>query len=319
MATRYRARNGRLRAVDDVGTLPSARRSTSGASTAGQLIYAIGDIHGRYDLLCGLLGKIARDAARAGREPLLVFCGDYVDRGPDSALIVEALLWLQQRGPWPLVLLKGNHEQVMLDFADDPVRAQAWLQFGGDATLAAYGIEPPSAADEWDLACARDALLAAMPASHLHLLQRLDALAIAGDYAFVHAGVAPGTALPRQREADLLWIRGEFLESSRACDRIVVHGHSWTSDRPALLEHRIGIDTGAYATGVLTAVRLDGPSREVIQALDAKAAAERPVEGALVRRPADFTGSQVRLNLQITPTGLRRGEAAPKAPSARLC
>ena len=299
-ALRYRARNGRLRAVDPTRPLQSARRSKSGASTAGRLIYAIGDVHGRYDLLCGLLDKIARDAARTERPPLLVLCGDYVDRGPESDLVVEALLWLEQRGPWPVVLLKGNHEQALLDFADDPVRARVWLGVCGDATLAAYGVQLPDLADERDLVRARDAMLAGMPASHLHRMQQLDALAVVGDYVFVHAGVAPGTALARQREEDLLWIRSEFLESSRACDRIVVHGHSWTSDRPALLEHRIGIDTGAYATGVLTAIRLDGPNRKVIQALGADAAAERPAEGALVQRPADFTGDmQVRMNLQI--------------------
>ena len=294
---RYRAgAGGRLRAV---GNARAVGRSRS-------LIYAIGDIHGRYDLLCDLLRRIARDQASDARTPLLVFCGDYIDRGPDSDLVIETLLWLQQAGPWPLVLLKGNHEQVLLEFTDDPIRARGWLQVGGDAVFSAYGLEPPDAGDEFGLIEARDALMDAMPASHLRLLQQLDALAVVGDYAFAHAGVAPGTALHSQREADLLWIREEFLNARRPCDHVVVHGHSWTSALPAMLEHRIGVDTGAFRTGVLTAVRLDGDERKVLQARDARALADVQPEQTLVRRPPDFTGAQVRLNL-----GFQSSEYAP--------
>jgi serine/threonine protein phosphatase 1 len=226
----------------------------------GQLIYAIGDIHGCYDQLRLLLTQIASDAdAYAnGRTVTLIFCGDYIDRGPASREVLDALCWLKRRCPFHLQFLKGNHEQVMLDYIADPVRATAWLRFGGSETLQSYGVTPPSSDDgpEAHLA-ARDDLLERLPVAHLRFLEDLELMVGVGDYAFVHAGVRPGVALTSQTEDDLLWIREDFLDTEASHDRIIVHGHTWESDQPQVLPNRIGIDTGAYETGVLTALRIE--------------------------------------------------------------
>jgi serine/threonine protein phosphatase 1 len=239
-----------------------------GSRTAGERVYAIGDVHGCYDLLKALLGLIAADAAGApGKRPVLVFCGDYIDRGPCSAEVVEALVCLKRRRDLQIHLLKGNHEQGMLHFLADPEAGAAWLRFGGRETLASYGVAAPEAdAGGEALRAARDALLSRMPASHLSLLHELALMVVVGDYAFVHAGVRPGAPLSRQAEADLLWIRDPFLDWDRPFERVIVHGHTWRDGEPQLLGHRIGIDTGAYATGVLTAVRLEDEDVSVIQA-----------------------------------------------------
>jgi serine/threonine protein phosphatase 1 len=241
----------------------------------GQLVYAIGDVHGRYDLLKDLLAEIARDSARRaeGRRPVLVFCGDYVDRGPESAQVLDALVWLTRRPDFELHLLMGNHEQGMLGFLDRPEWGEPWLQFGGVETLASYGVALPE--EEFGpsfLVQARDDLLDRMPAAHLRLLQGLKAMAVVGDYAFVHAGVRPGAALADQAERDLYWIRGEFIESEGPHEKVIVHGHTWIDDKPQLHPHRLGIDTGAYATGVLSALRLEDGKRAVIQVRGAKPA-----------------------------------------------
>jgi len=239
------------------------------AGVAGELVYAIGDIHGRYDLIKDLLRQVAVDyAGRAnGRRPILIFCGDYVDRGPHSAKVLEALVWLRRRGEVDLHLLKGNHEQALLSFIDDPDTGPPWLQFGGAETLMSYGVPPP-AADEGrqGLDRARDELLERMPAAHLRLLQTLELMVEVGDYAFVHAGVRPGAPLHAQHEHDLLWIRQGFLDAPGPFEKVVVHGHTWTSLRPRIEPHRIGLDTGAYATGVLTAIRFEDGELAVLQA-----------------------------------------------------
>lgn len=257
------------------------RRRLGRASTRGRLIYAVGDVHGRYDLLQALLARIAEDvAATAGRRrPVLVLCGDYIDRGPQSGDVLEALLWLRRSDRFDLRLLRGNHEQAMLDFIANPTAGPVWLRNGGDATLAAYGLAPPDpAAGVSGLLAARERLLARLPASHLGLLQSLELTASVGDYLFVHAGVRPGVPLAAQSAADLLWIREEFLRAKGPFERFIVHGHSWTDDQPRLLPHRIGLDTGAFATGVLTAVRLDGTGVAVLQT-----AADRPWDPWAIR------------------------------------
>ena len=238
-------------------------------STDGQLIYAVGDIHGCYDLFRTALSKIAADCAleAAGRTPKLVLLGDYIDRGPDSAKVLQALVWLSRRGEFALHLLKGNHEQGLLHFLEQPELGEPWLSYGGAETLASYGVQPPGPhARPDDLVAARDALIDQMPVSHLQLLSELELMAIVGDYAFVHAGIRPERPLTAQTEAELLWIRGGFLDVEGPFERVIVHGHTWLNENPQIFEHRIGLDTGAYHTGVLTVARLDGAMVQLFQA-----------------------------------------------------
>lgn len=246
---------------------PAPRPSPTGG-VEGELVYAIGDIHGRYDLLCDMLARIAADSAERarGRRPILILCGDYVDRGPDSAKVLSTIIWLERHGPFELHALKGNHEAALLGFLDRPEGAGDWLEFGGDETLAAYGVprlREPILPET--LAAARDDLAERMPVAHLRLLQRLELMVSIGDYLFVHAGVRPGVALAEQSERDLLWIRDPFLETETRFDKMIVHGHSWATDEPSFLPHRIGIDTGAYHTGTLTAVRIEDGAVGTIQ------------------------------------------------------
>jgi serine/threonine protein phosphatase 1 len=304
--TLTRVAGERLRPRSRSGPPTAEERSTGGA-----LVYAVGDVHGRYDLLLDLLGRIDADqAARsAGRTPILVMLGDYVDRGPQSAQVLETLSWLRRRAPFEVVALNGNHEQGMLQFLEAPDRGAPWLRWGGTETLASYGVAAPDFTRPDALLAARDMLLDRMPASHLRLLQDLDTLAAVGDYLFVHAGLAPGVALEKQVEADLLWIRDDFLGAPRPSDRIVVHGHTWVDAEPRLLAQRIGVDTGAYDTGVLTALRLDGAQQGVLQALDAAAQASRAQRAwpGLGGRPTDFRQTDLSVNLRLGRAGSRPG------------
>jgi serine/threonine protein phosphatase 1 len=245
----------------------SSSRTLSGSvaplhgSVGDNLVYAVGDVHGCYDLLALLLSKIADDVASRSplNPPVLILCGDYVDRGPDSRKVLETLIWLQNSRFFELHLLKGNHEEAMLSYIAHPAAAREWVYFGGAETLQSYGVAAP-ARDEGDAQHrrARDLLLGAMPASHLHLLQTLELGVTVGDFAFVHAGIKPGRKLAQQTESDLLWIRREFLTCAKRHEKVIVHGHSFSSAEPVVAPNRIGIDTGSYETGVLTALRLTG-------------------------------------------------------------
>ena len=241
-----------------------------GARAGGRPLYAIGDVHGCYDLLHALLGEIGRDAAERcpGATPMLVLCGDYIDRGPASSKVLAALAWLVRSRAVEARLLEGNHEAMFRMFLDNPADHGEWLGFGGRRTLESYGVAVPEAVKtNATLTGLRDALLDVMPASHHMLLQRLEPMIEAGSYAFVHAGVMPGVALNKQAREDLLWIREEFLDHPRPSASVIVHGHTWFDDHPTILPHRIGIDTGAYETGVLTALRIADDAIEVIQAV----------------------------------------------------
>jgi len=236
-------------------------------STGGRLVYAIGDVHGRLDLLGPLLHGIARDAVatRPAERPLLVLLGDYVDRGPDSRGVIDLILQMQADATFEVAALKGNHEQALLQFLRDPAFAAAWLEHGGAATMVSYGVPPlASRADAEGWTRVRDAFAAALPPQHLQFYQTLELMRVVGDYAFVHAGVRPGVALDEQSERDLLWIRYEFLNDRGPFGKVIVHGHTPT-DAPQVLKHRLGLDTGAYATGVLTAVRLYGEEQRLMQ------------------------------------------------------
>lgn len=236
---------------------PAPAEGAAARVPAGEAVYAVGDVHGRLDLLTALLGRIAADAALrpAGRRRL-VFLGDYIDRGPGSRGVVERLV----QGPPPgfeAICLRGNHEQAMLDFLEAPEQAEAWLDFGGEATLRSYGVRPAAPRQM------RDALAAVLPAAHLRFLETLDFVHEAGGYLFVHAGIRPGRALEIQHPHDLLWIREAFLESGADHGCVVVHGHSIVPV-PEVRSNRIGIDTGAFATGRLTCLVLEGAERRFL-------------------------------------------------------
>lgn len=244
------------------------RKPAAPPTTAGRLIYAVGDVHGRHDLLQPLLRDIAADALESAppARPMLVFLGDYVDRGPDSAKVIDLVLEMESSGAFETRALKGNHEEALLEFLADPAFGPTWFEHGGGATLAAYGVSPPATrTDMGAWAAARDAFAAVLPARHLRFCETLELMVTVGDYAFVHAGVRPGVPLDQQSEKDLLWIRGEFLEARPGFDKVIVHGHT-PMQSPQLLPHRLGVDTGAYATGVLTAVRLDDSGQRLLQA-----------------------------------------------------
>ncbi len=228
-------------------------------------MFAVGDIHGCDDLLSGLLAAIAEETATDKTPPLIVFLGDYVDRGPGSRQVIEQLLELRKQAP-DTRFLCGNHEEAMLFFLSDLEAGMAWTGYGGKATMQSYGVASP--ADENSLEAWREthrAFKAALPESHLRFLYGLEDRIDLGDYLFVHAGVHPDRPLSAQHVKDLRWIREPFLSDKRRMEKVVVHGHTPAVD-PYADERRIGVDTWAYRTGVLTAIELDAEGRRFIQA-----------------------------------------------------
>lgn len=229
---------------------------------AGTAVYAIGDIHGRLDLLSRLHRMILDDArGLAAMEYVLIYLGDYVDRGPESAGVVE-LLSKETLPGFSAIHLMGNHEDFLLRFLDDTSSGTAWFANGGVATMRSYGVD-----FDYDELLRperlQDKLSRRLPARHLAFLRALQLTHVVGDYLFVHAGIRPGVAMELQSPADLLWIRGEFLHSPVEHGRIVVHGHTIT-DMPDVRTNRIGIDTGAFATGRLTCLVLEGDRRRFL-------------------------------------------------------
>jgi len=228
----------------------------------GQRIYAIGDIHGRLDLLSDLVAQIEQDdRARAPvTATTLVLLGDLVDRGPDSAGVIRFARDLAAGGRLDLRLIMGNHEELLLLAAAGDAKAmRVLMRTGGEATFRSFGLgeEEIARGSYHDLTrLLRDRL----PPVDLEFLRSGEDMIVFGDYVFVHAGVRPGIPLDAQQPADLRWIRGEFLESTRDHGKIVVHGHTPTTDVEDR-SNRIGIDTGAYATGRLTAIGLDREER----------------------------------------------------------
>jgi len=227
------------------------------APAADHRIYAVGDVHGRHDLLEALLARLEDDAAAHddARQPILLFVGDLVDRGDHSREVLD--LALRARLTWPqTVVLRGNHEAALLDFVEDPERGAAWLGFGGRQTLASYGVPAPGAgAEPPELHAAAEALAAALGA-HARFLRETGLMFRSGDVVFAHSGVDPARPLDAQGESALLWGRSAFLEAGPPEGLRVVHGH-WDDPEPTLTPARINVDTGAYYTGRLTAVRLD--------------------------------------------------------------
>ncbi len=243
-------------------------------STGGRLVYAVGDIHGRLDAFEPLLQAIAQDVliSAPSQRPILILLGDYVDRGPASAQVVDKILALRDEPGFEVRTLKGNHEEALLQFHDEPGFGQTWVEHGGSATLASYGVQPPATRTDpeaWE--AARLAFRQVLPPAHMDFYQSLELMITLGDYAFVHAGIRPGVPLDRQSERDLLWIRAEFLQSTARFEKVIVHGHT-PMEEPQVTGRRIGVDTGAYATGVLTAVRLDDSGHRMLQGRAVRAA-----------------------------------------------
>lgn len=228
----------------------------------------MGDVHGRLDALQPLIAQIADDlqATHPAEPALLVFLGDYVDRGPDSKGVVDLVLKMKAASGLETRALKGNHEEALLQFLDQPSFGATWMEHGGGPTLVSYGVQPPpTRTDNEAWAQTAELLGKALPPEHREFYAGLELMLTVGDYAFVHAGVRPGVALEDQLEKDLLWIRQEFLQEKGPFGKVIVHGHT-PMEEAQLLPHRLGVDTGCYATGVLTAVRLHDTDQRLIQA-----------------------------------------------------
>jgi serine/threonine protein phosphatase 1 len=222
----------------------------SGLSNPMPLTYAVGDIHGSLDKLKGLIAACRQHAD--GREILLVFLGDYIDRGPDSAGVVRFVLTLQSETPGRVIALKGNHEAWALGVADGTMRLGGWLLNGGAATLLSYGVK--DAAD--------------LPRAHLDWMRSLPLSYDDGRRFFVHAGVNPQKPLDAQDEAELLWIREPFLDDERDYGRLIVHGHTpLDTAGPDLRSNRLNLDTAAVFGGPLTAAVFDDTQTEPLEFL----------------------------------------------------
>jgi len=234
----------------DTATLPDGMR-----------VYAIGDVHGRRDLLDVLLDQIfADDRARGAADTHIVFLGDLMDRGPDSAGVIDRAIELSQTMGRNVHFLMGNHEEVYLAAATgDEKLVRFFCKIGGRETILSYDISAAeyNALTMGELAARLPALL---PQAHVDFVSRFQDRVVMGDYAFVHAGVRPGVGIEKQRAKDLRWIREEFLIDETPHDKLIVHGHTITDDVEECT-NRIGIDTGAYMSGMLTALALEGRSR----------------------------------------------------------
>lgn len=253
---------------DDMDTLHAiANPAAQPRTPAGARIYAIGDVHGRLDLLDRLLASIATDHSQYREHPpaertILITLGDLIDRGPASRGVIERLMTLGEHPPFDgfeLYGLKGNHEYMLEAFLTESCGNDAlrmWLDSGGRETLQSYGI----ANTYTDFATLRQAAQAALPERHLRYVSALKALHREGDYAFVHAGVRPGVHLNAQTDDDLMWIRRPFLDDDGPFGAHIVHGHS-PVDVPDVRDHRTAIDTRAWQSGTLTCLALQGADR----------------------------------------------------------
>ena len=226
----------------------------------GARAYAVGDIHGRLDLLEGILQRIEQDiASRPSRRNFIIFLGDLIDRGPDSAGVVERLRTYRHPDA-RMIFLGGNHEEVMLRLlAGEKDILSSWLKFGGAECAQSYGLEPDSLR-LLDEEAALQLLRAKVPAEHIEFLSSFSDTFRFGDYLFVHAGIRPGIGLEDQDLHDLRWIRDPFLSDAKEHGFVVVHGHTIV-DRVEERPNRIAIDTGAYHSGVLTAVCIEDEKR----------------------------------------------------------
>jgi len=249
------------------------KRQSGPAGARGWRAYVVGDLHGRLDLLDQLLDKIHEDISRRPtRKVLLIFVGDLIDRGPSSAQVVERLRTYERPGIRTVFLL-GNHEEVLLRILGGEADLIAkWRSFGGSECLKIYGLDAAALSgleDEDALALVRKAI----PKKHVEFLESFDDSCRFGDYLVVHAGIRPGVEFDQQRQSDLRWIRDPFLFDDTDHGFVVVHGHTIRPE-VEMRPNRIGIDTGAYRSGVLTALAIDGSDSWL---LDTRTAAQEAV------------------------------------------
>ncbi len=233
------------------------KKTPPGVLPEGTRVYAVGDIHGRLDLLQELAGKIERDLASAPVDRVVeLYVGDYIDRGPDSRGVVE---WMMETPPLgnERICLMGNHEEMLLQALNISSGMTDWLFNGGDETIASYLVGRTERPDFPTFEALRQAFVAALPESHRKFFSSLPRMAEIGGYLFVHAGIRPGVPLDAQDPEDLIWIREPFLDSDADFGKVVVHGHSPVS-APEVRANRIGIDTGAAYGGRLTCLVLEG-------------------------------------------------------------
>ncbi len=212
-----------------------------------------------------MLDVIEKDIVSSGRDKAcrIITLGDYVDRGPDSAAVIKLLLSLKEDERRSFTWLMGNHEEMLLSFIDAPEEfGPGWVDFGGMQTLRSY--YPTASARYGNFRGLRDALVEKFPLPHLTFLQRLEISVTVGDFFFCHAGARPGIPLSQQLERDLLWMRQEPFDDDPAFDKVVVHGHTPVA-APEIRRHRINIDTGAFATGILTCIAIDTSSQRILQ------------------------------------------------------
>ena len=233
---------------------------------SGQRVYAVGDIHGRLDLLKIILERIAADhAARSPAAPTIIFLGDLVDRGSDSMGVIE-LLRTYRIGEFRLRFLLGNHDEVFLKALRGDEKALRLLtRIGGKETILSYGLSE-SEYESTDFPTLARVLGELVPEEHLRFLETFETSVEIGDYLFVHAGIRPGCPIADQKPSDLRWIREEFLSSRKMHPKMIVHGHS-ICGTPEIHPNRIGIDTGAFGSGKLTALGLEGEDRWFLDAI----------------------------------------------------
>ena len=221
-------------------------------------VYAIGDIHGRLDLLHEVMLKIREDVNSLSekKDIMLVFLGDYIDRGMQSREVIDYLITLSAQTEYQCNFLRGNHEAMLLDFLSYPKTLSAWQNFGGLETLNSYGLRIRELFEEREFEQAQEALMSLMPQEHYDFYASTITKLEIGDYFFCHAGVKPGVDLADQEASDLLWIRDEFLESTINHGKMIIHGHT-PVEKAEIWSNRINIDTGAYITNNLTCLILN--------------------------------------------------------------
>ena len=230
--------------------------------------FAIGDIHGCLSALTNLLDAIVDDIKSTDIKPDIIFLGDYIDRGANSKEVIQKIVDITATSfdglANKVIPLFGNHEQAILKFLKEPEFGKKWMDYGGAPALRSYGVEPPSLSENIESwSDARDKLKQLMPSEHIKFIQELIYYHISGDYIFVHAGLYPGIPIEQQEYSDMLMIREPFLSHSKPFEKFVIHGHT-PNEEPVIKSNRICIDTGTYATNVLTAIKVTNEGKKII-------------------------------------------------------